>query len=277
MHPALILTVLSTLGACVSELDGEEELVDEESYGETTQELFGTTTFAGGSGTKVTVLGEKGATHTCFLRGIRGSLDGTQGNWGDRITAYAKVKLNSATDRWEVHTKSGYGGPVYAHHTCVATTAGRTFLWAVQGGNYHPPTASITTNRRCFLTGISAYGVGMKYVDWDGSLPGAKVWKYGGSWRVSTWFADNSDGHIDGSADAVCINISGYGELGDHYIGNADVEIYNGDAAPWSCGAMGVFGVFTGSTDIGAYSYKSNNRWRAKAPANKGVLTKCFY
>lgn len=278
IHSALILALLSSLGACVSEFDGEEEPLDEESFGETTQELFGTTTYAGGSGTQVTVLSEKGATHTCFLRGIRGSLNGTQGNWGDRITAYAKVKLNAATDRWEVHTKSGYGGPVYAHHTCVATTAPRTFLWAVQGGNYYPPTATVTTNRRCFLTGISAYGVAMKHIAWDGSLPGAKVsWENGGSWRVSTWFARNYDEHVDGEATAVCFDISGYGELGDHYISNADGEIYNGDATPWSCGATGLFGVFTGSTDTGAYSYKSNNRWRAKAPANKGVLTKCFY
>lgn len=197
---------------------------------------------------------------------------GHAGQLGDRITTYARLVVNANND-WEAQTYPGYGSEVYVDVSCVLNTTNRWFLSKTHGGAGND--APVTSRRRCFLTGITAFGGAMSGRLWNNDLPGARVWTYGGSWRVSTWFNDQGEA-IPGSASAVCIDFSGLGETGDHYYENGTTQIFDGAATDWACGAMGYFGVMTSST-AGGRSYKQDNRWWVSASANRGVLTRCHY
>jgi hypothetical protein len=274
------LSVILILASCATDdLEPEELLVPDEVLVEATvipdatPYQFGSTVYAGGSGRRTTRI-ESSYTHTCYLRGIRGALKGTEDSWGDRITAYAKLEINSTTGDWEAKTYPGYGLEVYVDVSCVRSTYNRKFLHNVAPNNVN--SLPITTHRRCFLTGIEARGQAMHWRDWDNSLPGAKVSTDLGVWAVSTFFHDNTDEFIDGRAYAVCFDDAG-GQTGLHYIENGSDEIFDGASTDWACGAHGIFGIMkSGDSTTGARSYKQNNRWWASGTANRGVLTKCY-
>ncbi|MEJ7600322.1 MAG: hypothetical protein WKG01_20600 [Kofleriaceae bacterium] len=294
----LTIPLLATLGACVTSEDEAVDLAAEpeilepgfsEEVGdpnapeiityrsEEPASLFGSTVFTGGPGNRTTYLTENASTHTCYLRGISGSLKGQTSSWDDpRVDALVSVEVDSATNKWKVRTKAGYGPGVWAYISCVMNTTNRRFLAKTAGGagNDEP----ITDRRRCFLTGITAHGSAMTGPRPNDAMPGVRVWTYGGTWRINTWFSDNTDGSIDGHASAVCIDISGIGETGQHGVENGDLVIFDwGNYNDWYCGAEGIFGWFTGGQDSGAWSYKQNPRWRAKATSGKALTSRCYY
>jgi hypothetical protein len=275
-----ISLILLVAGCATDDLQPDETIVDDtdeqiESVvtDDATPYQFGSTVYAGGSGRKTTRI-ESSWTHTCYLRGIRGALKGTEDSWGDRITAYAKLEINPSTGDWEAKTYPGYGLEVFVDVSCVRSTYNRKFLYRVASNNAN--SAEVTSMRRCFLTGIEARGQAMHWRDWDNSLPGAKVSTDRGVWAVDTFFHDNTDDYVDGSAYAVCFDDAG-GQTGLHYIENGSDEIFDGASTDWACGAQGIFGIMkSGDRTAGARSYKQNNRWWASGTTNRGVLTKCY-
>jgi hypothetical protein len=294
IRSAFTVTLLATLGACVADDDTitddtatlpEAELEQqgdpnspEEIVHLTTPYLFGSTVFAGGPGNKTTYLVEDASTHTCFLRGIGGALKGQSSNWEDpRVHSLVSVEVDSATNNWKVVTKAGYGNGVWAYVSCVRNTTNVKFLYKTAGGagNDYP----MTDKRRCFLTGIKAYGSAMTGPRPNDEMPAVKVWPYGGTWRINTWFSQNTNlGAIDGHASAVCFDISGLGATGAHGVVNGDLPVFErSDYNDWYCGAEAIHGWFTGGQSTGAWSYKTNGSWRAKATSGHGLQTTCYY
>ena len=273
MRHTTLLALASAFAAtgCLS----DDAVLDDDQTSETTQDIFADTVVAGGTTDKNTVLTAVGATHTCYLRGITGSLAGYDG-YNPRKTASVEVEIDPATDHWVVRTRVGKGPGVWAHVSCTMHRVNRVFLSRTHQGAGNE--AEIKIRRRCYLTGIRAHGTAMMYRQNNGDLPGARVWTYGGSWRVDTSFIDNADFSIDGGASAVCFDVPAAVDSGEHYAENGDGKILdNPPPDDWACGAIGLWGVFTGSSATGAYSYKSNNTWRGKGTANIGVLSKCIH
>lgn len=254
---------------------GEPVVAEPSEY---TPYAFGSTVFAGGAGNKITRI-EAANTHTCYLRGIRGSLRGTNDVWQDRINTWVKLEIDAA-GWWVAKTNPGYGAEVYADISCVRATYKRKFLFR-HGSNLstsanYLPNEDATSMTRCFLTGIEARGSAMHFRLWDEHLPGVKVSTDTGQWAVGTWFADNGDENRNGSAYAVCFEDSGtFSGLG--YIENGSAKIHDGSTADWACGATGIFGIMkTGGEDAGARVHKVNDRWWATATANRGLLMRCY-
>lgn len=216
---------------------------------------------------------------TCFLRGVHGSLDGTD---AQNNVSEAGAVISIQNGHWDLYTFHGAGPGVSGQATCIPNTANRTFLSTLTG----PSSIAATANRQCFLTSVRSYGNSWVRTFPDGSTPSATLQIVNGNWVLSAHVVQNQnpDGVIyGGHEEAVCVDVPITGIYGWTYTAGGSTfttQIVPPSATGWACGLTALRGVFTqdwNQPGAEAYWSQNTNAYYLTLAANKGADVRCIY